>query len=215
MNFLDYLKYMTALFNGRFDPEEYNSAQTAQAVLEYLVKLIEVDNGAFRFVLVDPRIYTVWRHVVAPIPPSNHKFWVQEDQITLKTTDQGRKEEYYYFGDLPIWGPTSKKKMLKGEWGPTINVLWSTIESAQAIAFIHIPDAQYDRTSDKRSDPAKRLCKLAEASCIRSSGEWCNGQVADAATQKWAKDVWPFPVSTPLQGAKGVLAICDGAMVEK
>ena len=211
-NFIDYLKYATALFNGNFDPSAYAKASTAEAILRCLVQLIENDNEGFKFVMLDPRIVFEHCYIVDPIQPTNHKFYVQNDQITLQQVEVGRREPYYNLSKLPIWGPSSQKKVLRGEWGPIINILWSTLESAQALAFIKIPNCQYERPNTKRTDCAKRLCALAEASHIRTSGTWCNEVEATDSVKKWAEITWPFPATRKLEGAKGLLAICDGTM---
>ena len=64
----------------------------------------------------------------------------------------------------------------------------------------------------QKTDCAKRLCRLADTASIRSSGCWTCGTPASEADKIWAQSVWPFPVEERIEGAKGLLALCDGVM---
>ena len=124
-NYLDYMKFGTAIFNGNFSHDEYMKAVDLKAILWLLRKMIEVDNGVFRFALVDPRIVIRRKRIVAPIPPpgtGNKKFFVKEHQLTLDGDAVGRWETFFDFSGLPIWGAESARKIVQSEWGPLINV---------------------------------------------------------------------------------------------
>ena len=51
---------------------------------------------------------------------------------------------------------------------------------------------------------------FADAAHIRAKGTWCSGDEADDEWKRWAETCWPFDVDTELEGAKGVLAKCQG-----
>ena len=91
-----------------------------------------------------------------------------------------------------------------------INVIWSTWEHAQAMAFMRIPETQQHKENKNKSECARRLCRLADTASIRSAGVWTCGTPATESERRWAQDIWPFPVKTKVEGPKGLLAICDG-----
>ena len=124
-NFIDYMKFGTAIFNGNFSHEEYASAVDTKEILRLLVKMIELDNGVFRFALVDPRIVIRRKRIVAPIPPPGtgyKKFFVKEHQLTLEGDTVCRWETFFDFSGLPIWGAESAGKIVQSQWGPLISV---------------------------------------------------------------------------------------------
>ena len=114
--------------------------------------------------------------------------------------------------DSQIWGVSSTKKIAKKEWNNIINLIWSTWEHAQAMAFLRIPETQQHKPTKQKTECAKRLCRLANTASIRSQGVWTCGTPATEADKAWAATVWPFPVKEELRGAKGILAICDGEL---
>ena len=101
---------------------------------------------------------------------------------------------------------------MRSKWHNIINVIWSTWEHAQAMAFIRIPETQQHKPTKQKTDCAKRLCRLANAASIRSKGVWTCGTPASDYDKRWAATSWPFPVKTEIQGAKGILAICNGEL---
>ena len=108
--------------------------------------------------------------------------------------------------------PKHNITLLRKEWNNIINVIWSTWEHAQAMAFLRIPETQQHKNSKQKTECAKRLCKLANCAAIRSRGVWVCGTPADEEAKRWAETVWPFPVEERIEGAKGLLALCDGTM---
>ena len=83
-NYLDYMKFGTAIFNGSFDPDKYAQAKTAEERIRVLVNLIEKDNAIFKIALTDPRIKVVTEHIKEPVNPyPDRKFSVREDLLTL------------------------------------------------------------------------------------------------------------------------------------
>ena len=104
------------------------------------------------------------------------------------------------------------RKIIQQEWGPLINVIWSTWEASQTLAFLRIPETQQHKANSAKSDNAKRLCKLANTANIRASGTWCNGEVATPSEKEWAKTVWPFPVTEQIEWAKGLIEICAAVL---
>ena len=214
LNYLDYMKFGTAIFNGNFNPDQYARAATAQERIDCLMNLIQKDNDLFVFALTDPRIKKPVKKIVEPINPyPNRKFAVRNDLLTLTSDMKGLNALFLDFSELPIWGVDAKKKKIDGkEWKNIINLVWSTWDHAQAMAFIRIPETQQHKKNSDKTDCAKRLCRLANAASIRSEGVWTCGTPASKADKEWAAGIWPFPVDRPLQGAKGMLAICDGAL---
>ena len=113
LNYLDYMKFGTAIFNGNFDPDAYARAAVAEERIRCLVNLIERDNKVFGIATTDPRIKIKRRKITAPIVPKGYeqrKFAVREDLLTLRTDEVNRYETYYDFTELPIWGVSSQKK---------------------------------------------------------------------------------------------------------
>ena len=213
LNFLDYMKFGNAIFNGNFNMEEFAAASTAEERLKCLVNLITRDNKLFLISVTDPRIKRHVKGIAAPVNPSpNRKFSVKEGLLTLPKDAEGRKALFLDFSALPIWGVDAKEKINKTEWHNIINVIWSTWEFAHAVAFIRIPETQQHKKNKDKTDCAKRLCQLANCAAIRSRGVWACGTPADESTKRWAETVWPFPVQKPIEGAKGLLALCDGTM---
>ena len=100
---------------------------------------------------------------------------------------------------------------MAGDWPDFINVLWSTWDHAQAVAFLRIPESQPEKPK-KKSDTAKKLYDLAHAASIRSKGIWATGEIASPSERSWAETAYPFPITKPLNGAKGLLALCDGVL---
>ena len=94
---------------------------------------------------------------------------------------------------------------------PLTNVIWSTWEASQAIAFLRVPETQPHKQT-KKSDLAKQLINLANTASIRSKGTWCNMQQATASEKEWAKSYWPFDVQQQVEGANGIIEACTGAM---
>ena len=177
------------------------------------MKLIEKDNELFVIALTDPRIKKITKKIVEPVNPyPDRKFSIREDLLTLPSDSVNRNAIYYDFSALPIWGVSSTKKIMRKEWNNIINVIWSTWEHAQAMAFLRIPETQQHKRSDDKTKCAKRLCRLANTASIRSQGVWTCGTPASESEKQWAATVWRFPVETELQGAKGILAICDGEL---
>ena len=43
---------------------------------------------------------------------------------------------------MGVRGGKAKRKITQAEWMPLINVVWSTWEASQAVAFLHIPETQ-------------------------------------------------------------------------
>ena len=99
---------------------------------------------------------------------------------------------------------------MAADWPDFINVLWSTWDHAQAIAFLRIPETQPERPKKEKSKAALKLYNLAHAASIRSKGIWATGELASPSDIAWAATAWPFPVRNKLMGAKGLLQLCDG-----
>ena len=95
---------------------------------------------------------------------------------------------------------------------PLINVIWSTWEASQAVAFLRIPETQSHKANKDKSDLARQLCSLANAACIRAKGTWCNEQAATPSEIEWAKTCYPFPVDRQVEGANGIIDICTGVL---
>ena len=138
-------------------------------------------------------------------------------ELTLPASAVSRLEPYFYFGDLPIWGPEAPMgRIVQKEWGPVINVVWSFWESAEACAFLRVPETQSDKTWGNKSPCAKALNHLANTACIRATGQWCNGELATPSEQQWAEGAYPFPMQEEVVGTHGkMLAICNGLMTYK
>ena len=116
---------------------EYARATTAQERVRCLVKLVEKDNEVFKISITDPRIEICQAKIAEPINPfPSRKFAVRDDLLTLPSGAWNRYETYYDFSALPIWGIACKKKIMRKEWGNVINVIWSTWEHAQVVAFM-------------------------------------------------------------------------------
>ena len=161
--------------------------------------------------ITDPRIKRITKKIAAPINPiPGRKFSVRNGLLTLPSDAEGRNALYLDFSGLPIWGVDAKQKIVGKEWNNIINVLWSMWEHAQVLSFIRIPETQQHKKHADKSDCAKRLCKLANTASIRASGCWACG--TPATEKSWAQGVWPFPVEGKIQGAKGLLALCNGEL---
>ena len=96
------------------------------------------------------------------------------------------------------------------DWKDFINVLWSTWDHAQAVAFLRIPEAQPEKPKNMKGKGALRLYNLAHAASIRSKKIWATGELASPSDISWAETAWPFPIKKQLEGAKGLLQLCDG-----
>ena len=173
-----------------------------------------------KFGIEDSRVKTVWRHLVAPIPPVGCEDRVLhhvEGELTLPSKAVGRLEPYLCFEELPIWGPdTEMGRIDEYEWGPVLNVVWSFCESAEACAFLRIEETQPDKKWGDKSNCAKALNHIANTACIRATGQWCNGTLASESERAWAEGAWPFPMKEDVMGAHGVVVKAgDGLMSYK
>ena len=89
-------------------------------------------------------------------------------------------------------------------------------ESAEASAFLRIPETQVEKTWGNKSPCAKALNHIANTACIRATGQWCNGTLATESEREWAESAWPFPMTEEVVGAHGqVLKTCEGLMSYK
>ena len=140
-----------------------------------------------------------------------------EGELTLPSSAVGRLEPYFCFEDLPIWGPDAEMgRIVQKEWGPVLNVVWSFWESAEACAFLRIPETQIEKSWGEKTPCAKALNYIANTACIRATGQWCNGNLATEAEKQWAESAWPFTMNEETVGAHGqVMKPTEGLMSYK
>ena len=69
LNYLDYMKFGNAIFNGNFDAEAFARASTAEERLKCLVDLVTKDNKLFLIAITDPRIKRITKRIAAPVNP--------------------------------------------------------------------------------------------------------------------------------------------------
>ena len=84
--------------------------------------------------------------------------------------------------------------------------MFETLRSPQGLHKIHTETMKIELTNEAN------LVWGAETRLTVFNGIWCSGEEATESEKQWAEIVGPFTVTEQVEGANGLLSICDGEM---